>query len=136
MNDAKGLIPLIVTNKLAETRKYYVEQAGFTATMEQEGYLQVRHGDESGPELSFVVPDMGPPDMLSPAFGGAGLILSVRTGDADAKHRELKQAGVKPSSQPSDRPWGWRSFTAVDPNGIVLDFFSLPNEASGADAQS
>ena len=136
MNDTNHLIPLIVTDKLAQTRKYYVEQAGFTPTMEQEGYLQVRHGKESGPELSFVVPDMGPPDMLQPAFGGKGLILSVRTSDADAKYRALEQSGITPSSEPSTRPWGWRSFTAVDPNGIVLDFFSIPNEASGADAQS
>ena len=137
MSNATPLLPQIVTEQLAETRKYYIDIAGFTPAMEQEDFLMVRLGDEeNGAAFAFVPPNVGPEDMHQPPFAGKGLVMSVPTPDADAKYKELKARGAKLLSEPTNRPWGWRSFAAVDPNGVVLDFYSIPEEASGADAQS
>jgi uncharacterized glyoxalase superfamily protein PhnB len=55
-------------------------------------------------------------------------MVSVPVPDADEKHTALKQAGVDVLDAPSDKPWGWRSFLAQDPNGVVLDFFHVYKE--------
>jgi uncharacterized glyoxalase superfamily protein PhnB len=96
-------------------------------------YLQVRYGDEEGPELAFALPDSEALGTL-PVFGGEGIIVSIPTEDADRKAREMQSQRVELVSPPETRPWGWRSFMATDPNGVILDFFHVPAENAGADA--
>lgn len=126
------LFPMVVTEKLAETRAHYVGRLGFVATHDLPNYLQIRFGEDPlAPELAFL-----PHDTCAspPAFKGEGLVVSIPTADADAEHVRQKQAGVEVTSEPSDKPWGWRSFTSVDPNGVILDFFHVLADASGVDA--
>ena len=49
----KKLFPMFVTDKLAETKAFYTEKAGFAITHDMDGYLQVHYGDKDGPELAF-----------------------------------------------------------------------------------
>ena len=37
----------------------------------------------------------------------------------------LRDRGVTATSEPSLKPWGWRSFEVRDPNGVILDFFHV-----------
>jgi catechol 2,3-dioxygenase-like lactoylglutathione lyase family enzyme len=134
MNPNK-LFPMVITEKLAETKAFYVEQAGFEIVHDMDGYLQVRYGaDESGPELAFMRPDAAPPLGKLPAFSGQGLVISVPTQDADATFTAYQGKKVPIVAEPSDKPWGWRSFLASDPNGVVLDFFHVIDQAAVADA--
>jgi catechol 2,3-dioxygenase-like lactoylglutathione lyase family enzyme len=123
MNAADKLFPLIVTDKLAETRAFYRDQAGFDLTIDRDGYLQVRAGsDAAAPELCFMSPTaLG--DVVLDAFAGRGLIVSIPTKSADRKAKEMKAAGASNVGEVLDKPWGWRSFMVPDPNGVVLDFF-------------
>lgn len=127
----KKLFPLFVTDKLAETKAFYIEKAGFEIAHDMDKYLQVRYGDEDGPELAFAASEaLG----TLPVFGGEGIIVSIPTEDADRKAREMESRGVKIMSGPETRPWGWRSFMTRDPNGVILDFFHVPADDAGADA--
>jgi catechol 2,3-dioxygenase-like lactoylglutathione lyase family enzyme len=136
MNNSK-LYPLIVTSKLAQTRAFYLDQLGCKATHDMEGYLQVRFGaDESAAELAFMSPKAAPPFGKLAEFSGEGLIVSVPTADADARHRELKGKKLAVLAEPSDKPWGWRSFIVADPNGVKLDFFHELADAPSANAAS
>ncbi|NPT47705.1 VOC family protein [Paraburkholderia sp. 1N] len=70
------------------------------------------------------------------AFGGSYLNLIVDTrapvnwwgrviiyvSDVDALYRKALAAGLKPSLQPSDAPWGERYFHITDPDGHELSF--------------
>ncbi len=133
MNPTK-LFPLVVTDKFEQTKAYYL-RAGFTVTIETEGYIQVRYGDDvAGPELAFMRSgEQNPPGTQEP-FGGRGLIISVPTADADAKYAQLRERDTPLASAPSDKPWGWRSFAAPDPNGVILDFFHVSAQSAAADA--
>lgn len=122
------LFPLFITDKLTETKDYYEKRAGFRISVEVDGYLQVQHGGEGGPELCFMKPDKFPDGKRRATFQGQGVLVSVPVTDADQKHAELKRAGAELLDAPSDKPWGWRSFLAVDPNGVVLDFFHVCKE--------
>jgi catechol 2,3-dioxygenase-like lactoylglutathione lyase family enzyme len=133
----KKLFPLIITDHLAETRRFYLEALGCRATFDLDHYLQVRFGEEAdAPELAFMGPASAPALGPQKPFAGDGLIVSVPVADAEARHRELAAKRVTIAAPPSDKPWGWRSFVAVDPNGVQLDFFNELADASAADAAS
>lgn len=126
MQNPNKLFPLIVTKDMAATKKFYADQAQFYVAMEMDGYLQVRStADESAPEICFMTPDGMPDGPVFPPFEGRGLILSIPTFSSDKKAAELRNAGIKNVPEPSDKPWGWRSFVVTDPNGIQLDFFHV-----------
>ena len=47
MNPNK-LFPLVITDKMAQTKAFYLEQAGFQIVHDMDDYLQVRWGFQSG----------------------------------------------------------------------------------------
>lgn len=122
------LMPLIVTDAdLAAVRAFYTDLLGWEVAMEDDGYLQVRHGsDDADPELSFSDPRvsqlMGTP---LASFAGDGLVVSVPVTDADAHHAAVVGNGALPATEPTDKPWGLRSYVVTDPAGIRLDFFHV-----------
>ncbi len=123
------LFPMFVTDKLAETKRFYTEQAGFEVTIDLEQYLQVRFGkDEGAPELCFMRPGPMPGGTL-PRFDGQGVLVSIPTKSADEHCAAMKERGATIDMAPADMPWGWRSFHAKDPNGVVLDFFHVLDKA-------
>ena len=132
----KKLFPMVVTEKLAETKQFYIDKADFEIVYEMPDYLQVRYGDESGPELSFFSTTEDGPLGKLPDFKGEGLMISIPTEDADRKALEMEGRGVKLVTRPTVKPWGWKSFLAQDPNGVLLDFFHVPAENAGQDAAS
>jgi uncharacterized glyoxalase superfamily protein PhnB len=128
------LFPLIITDKLAQTRAYYTEQLGAELSFGGDTYMQIRFGGEDGPELCFMTPDAAPALGQLPKFGGDGLVVSIPTDSADLTHARVEKLGAKIGAPPSDKPWGWRSFTAIDPNGVVLDFFHVIDKPQSATA--
>jgi catechol 2,3-dioxygenase-like lactoylglutathione lyase family enzyme len=54
---------------------------------------------------------------------GAGLFINIAVDDVDGFYQEAVAAGMKPSSEPRDWPWGAREFAMRDPDGYKLVFF-------------
>lgn len=61
--------------------------------------------------------------------------MSIGVGDADKHRAVLADRGVA-APEPTDKPWGWRSFALRDPNGVSLDFFHEITNTAAQDAQS
>ena len=55
---------------------------------------------------------------------GAGLYVNIAVDDADEFYKAVLAAGIKPSSEPRDWPWGNREFALRDPDGYKLIFFA------------
>lgn len=128
------VFPLVITTRLAETRRFYLESLGCEAVFDLDHYLQVRFGaDPEGPELAFMASESPSLGKQKP-FAGDGITFSLPVESADRRHAELVERKVVIASAPSDKPWGWRSFVAVDPNGVQLDFFHELADASAANA--
>ena len=87
--------------------------------------------------LGFPMKFGGPQEAFTSfAFGGSYLNLIVDTrapvawwgrviiyvSDVDALYRKALAAGLKPSLEPSDAPWGERYFHITDPDGHELSF--------------
>jgi catechol 2,3-dioxygenase-like lactoylglutathione lyase family enzyme len=124
LENPNKLFPMFMTTKLAETKAFYVGKLGWKVTYDLPSYLQVRIGDVDGPELAFMNTETGSA-VGAPNFPGQGVVVSVPVEDADRHHDALRERGVKPATEPSLKPWGWRSYEVRDPNGVVLDFFHV-----------
>jgi catechol 2,3-dioxygenase-like lactoylglutathione lyase family enzyme len=87
--------------------------------------------------LGFPLKFGGPQEAFTSfEFGGSYLNLIVDTrapvnwwgrviiyvSDVDALYRNALQAGLKPSLEPSDAPWGERYFHITDPDGHEISF--------------
>lgn len=57
--------------------------------------------------------------LVEATVGGWGRTI-VHVDDVDAVHARALAAGLRPSMQPSDAPWGERYFHIVDPDGHEL----------------
>ncbi len=60
------------------------------------------------------------------AFGepkGTGIYINIEVDDIDEFFKQLKEAGIKTSSEPRDWPWGNREFVARDPDRYKLVFY-------------
>lgn len=54
---------------------------------------------------------------------GAGVYFSLSVDDVDEFYAGVKKAGLKPSTEPRDWPWGNREFLLRDPDGYKLVLF-------------
>jgi catechol 2,3-dioxygenase-like lactoylglutathione lyase family enzyme len=87
--------------------------------------------------LGFPMKFGGPQEAFTSfEFGGSYLNLIVDTrapvnwwgrviihvSDVDALHRKALAAGLNPSLEPSDAPWGERYFHITDPDGHEISF--------------
>lgn len=130
------MVPLLVVEDVAATRRFYVDDLGCTPVIEQGDYLQVRFGDDPDTrELAFMAPDGPDGPMGGESTFTGGLVVSVAVDDADKHHAVLADRGVR-APEATDKPWGWRSFVLRDPNGVVLDFFHAIAEDAAQDATS
>jgi uncharacterized glyoxalase superfamily protein PhnB len=60
------------------------------------------------------------------AFGepkGTGLYINIEVEGIDAYFQDLKNKGLKPSTEPRDWPWGQREFVIRDPDRYKLVFY-------------
>jgi catechol 2,3-dioxygenase-like lactoylglutathione lyase family enzyme len=110
----RSVLPIVTTNRLAETRAFWVGRLGFRVRHDSPHYLGVRTGDPGTPELGFVAQDAEAPHL----FAGRGLGIVCTVDDADLEHTRLAAAGVPIADPLADKPWGVRSFGITDPNGI------------------
>ncbi len=51
-----------------------------------------------------------------------GFHVEIGASDLDGVYRDLRAAGLEPSSPPRQRPWGERTFNLLDPDGNQLEF--------------
>ncbi len=127
----RSLYPVIVTDKLAEARDFYVQHLGFRVVFEADWYVQLHasRGDGTPPiELAFMVPHLeNQPESLQAAFSGVGVILTIDVENVDAVHARLSAAGVLRDVVIGlrDEAWGQRHFLFRDPTGTLLDVVQL-----------
>lgn len=111
----------IITEKLAETKKFYNEILGFGVTFENEFYLLLHTPDKSS-EISFLLPNHPSQQALfQKPFKGEGMYLTIEVDDVDALYQTIKKKGLKIKIEIRNEPWGDRHFAIQDPNGIGID---------------
>lgn len=111
----------IITEKLAESKKFYTETLGFGVTFENEFYL-LMHTPNKDAEISFLLPNHpSQQPLFQTAFAGQGMYLTIEVDDVDKVYKDLKTKNVDIKIDIRDEPWGDRHFAIQDPNGIGID---------------
>ncbi len=109
----------ITTEKVEESRDFYVKHFDAQVTFDCGWYVNLQFGKETS-ELQFIAPQ----DPAPPACNPAGLIYNFAVDDVDSEYQRLTEAGLAPVMPLEDHPWGDRGFSILDPNGISLYIFS------------
>ncbi|MBT8126349.1 MAG: glyoxalase [Gammaproteobacteria bacterium] len=115
----KSLSAAFTSNKVAESRDFYVKYFDAKVTFDCGWYVNLAFGNEST-TLQFMSPQQ-PEHQLS---SGAGLLFNFSVDDVDEEYQKLTQAGLAVVVPLEDHPWGDRGFAIQDPNGISLYIYS------------
>ena len=120
----------IITDKLAETKAFYLDVLEFGVRFENDFYLLLHTPDETA-ELSFLLPNHPSQHRIfQDPFHGKGVYLTIEVEDVDKIYETLKNKGIPMAVELKDEPWGDRHFAILDPNGIGIDIvtYTKPEE--------
>lgn len=119
--------PVICTDKVAESRDFYVRLFGFEVTFEADWYVSLRRGPYELALLDHAHPTL-PESYRDRA---AGLLLNFEVGDADAEWERLVEGeGLKPELPLRSEDFGQRHFIVTGPGGVLIDVIQ-PIEPAG-----
>lgn len=110
----------IATNKVEESRDFYVKYLGARVTFDCGSYVNLQLGNDFS-TLQF----LSPQQPGQPLCNTAGLMYNSAVDDVDKEYKALMGAGLVPVMPLEDHPWGDRGFAIQDPNGVMFYFFSL-----------
>ena len=84
----------------------------------------VVHGEiEAGDGVFWLHPESEPFGLRSPAnLGGASGTMAIMVDDVDAHFRHASAEGADIRYEPVDQPYGYREYSAVDPEGHLWSF--------------
>lgn len=132
-NQNKELMKLnagIVTNKLVETKAFYMEKLGFGITFENDFYLLLHTPDQKF-QISFLLPNHpSQQPLFHEPYSGKGMYLTIEIENVDELYQKLKETEIDIKIEMRDEPWGDRHFAILDPNGIAIDMvqYSVPED--------
>ncbi|RZL52683.1 MAG: glyoxalase, partial [Pedobacter sp.] len=100
----------VITDKIAETKKFYTEVLGFVVSFENEFYLLL-HTPNKSAEISFLLPNHPSQQALfQKPFKGEGMYLTIEVDDVDTLYQSLKKKGIPIKIEIRNEPWGDRHF--------------------------
>lgn len=114
----QALSTCITTDKIDQTRDFYVRYFAAKIAFDSGWYLHMEFGSKSA-SLQFMAPQ---PDM--PLCNPAGMTFNFCVADVDAEFEKLTAAGLSTTMPLEDHPWGDRGFAVEDPNGVSLYIYS------------
>jgi catechol 2,3-dioxygenase-like lactoylglutathione lyase family enzyme len=123
------LYPIVMTDRLADCRRFWVGRLGFAVAFEASWFLLLTSG--GGRSVAFMTPDHPSTPPGRENFAGSGLLLTLEVDDVDAEHARLAAAGVEILHGPVDEPWGQRRFLLRDPAGVWVDVVQQTAPAAG-----
>ena len=127
----KDLYAIVVTDKRAECRDFYVRWFGFQVVFEASWFVYLAATGDHPFGLAFMAPDHPSQPPGRDAFNGKGLLLTLQVEDAAAEYARLQAAGLTFAYPLHDEPWGQRRFAVSDPAGAWVDVIQQIDPAPG-----
>lgn len=112
--------PVLMTDDVAGTARFYVEHFGFEAKFDSDWYVHLQ--SVADPRVNLAVLQ-GDHETIPAAGRGrtSGLLLNFEVEDVDREHARLRAAGLPMLLDLRDEPFGQRHFITRDPNGVLID---------------
>jgi uncharacterized glyoxalase superfamily protein PhnB len=128
MAASQRIIPLLVYEDIEAAHEFLVSAFGLRAgRLDRDDEGQIVHGEVHADDdviwLHRVAPDheLASPRSLEAASGGVVVVVD----DVDAHHEQARAAGARIDHEPTDQPYGFREYSARDPEGGRW-FFEMP----------
>ena len=93
--------PIVMTDRLAECRRFWVDRLGFAVAFEASWILVLASTGERR-LVAFMAPDHPSTPPGRESFGASGLLLTLEVDDVDAEHARLVAEGVVHRAEPVD----------------------------------
>ena len=127
----KDLYTIVVTDKRAECRDFYVRWFGFEVVFEASWFVYLAARGDHPFGLAFMAPDHPSQPPGSDVSSGRGILLTLQVEDAAAEFQRLKAGGLPMAHALRDEPWGQRRFAVYDPAGTWVDVIQPIEPAPG-----
>ena len=119
------LLPNICTDRMEETRDFYMELLDFVVGFEHQGWY-IQMASPTNPQLQVGI--MRRDHAFTPkAFqhSAQGVIISVQVEDVDAAYAAVLKRGFRIAHELCDESFGMRRFMVADPNGLLINMFAF-----------
>jgi catechol 2,3-dioxygenase-like lactoylglutathione lyase family enzyme len=112
-------VPIVVTEDPAGTRAFYEGFLGFSAAMDDDGFLMLASPDVPTTQVivTWASPTAFDPEVLR-------LRMSVEVADVNVAHADALARGLDIVYGPADEPWGVRRFFVREPSGAIVNVVS------------
>lgn len=112
--------PVILTDEVAETARFYRENFRFRAAFESDWYIHLQSAEDEGVNIAVL---QGDHETVPESGRGraAGLILNFEVEYVDAEYARAEASGLPVLLPLRDEPFGQRHFITRDPNGVLID---------------
>ncbi len=117
------LLTNICSDRLTESRDFYVTLLGVEVGYESDWYIQLR--SPVTPELEFGIM-LRNHDLVPPAYqmSPSGVYLTFVVPDVDVVYEKAIAHGFQIIQAPKNEFYGQRRFLTIDPNGCLIDISS------------
>lgn len=112
--DIRRVVPNISSDRLEESRAFYVDLLGFEVAMDLGWIVTVASPTNPTAQISLMRQDAAAP--MQPQ-------ISIEVADVDAVYAAMQHDAEIVYSL-TDESWGVRRFFVVDPNGVVVNVVS------------
>jgi catechol 2,3-dioxygenase-like lactoylglutathione lyase family enzyme len=106
-------VPIIRSNRPAETRDFFVDLLGFEVAMDMGWVTTVASPTNPSAQVSIV----GNDDMAAPG-------ISIEVADVDAVHAKAVEQGFEIAYPLRDEEWGVRRVMVRGPGGTIVNVLS------------
>ena len=127
----KDLYSIVVTDKRAECRDFYVRWFGFNVVFEASWFVYLAATGDHPFGVAFMAPDHPSRPPGPDAFNGKGMFFTLQVANATAEFERLSQGGLTIAYPLHDEAWGQRRFALYDPSGTWVDVIQQIDPAPG-----
>ena len=119
-----SLYPVLLTDDVAESSRFFVEHLGFRRTFESDWYVSLVHGGNEAYELAVIACDHGtvPEGFRRPT---GALLLNFEVPDVRSEYERLRSEGLEILQPIQDLAAGQRHFICRAPGDVMVDVIEV-----------
>lgn len=116
--DIRRVIPNISSNKMDESREFYLNFLGFTVVMDMHWVVTFASTSNATAQLNIVQSEQ--------VFSSNDHVtITIEVADVDVLYEKAKLSGYEITYPNTNEPWGnVRRFWVKDPNGVTINIMA------------
>ena len=123
--------PVLMTDRVADTARYYEQHFRFTRLFDSDWYVHLQSLEDASVNLAILDGDHATIPEAARGGRAAGVLLNFEVEDASAEYQRVLDQGLDVQLALRDEAFGQRHFIVKDPNGVLIDVIQPipPDEA-------